>query len=308
MNRVTYKSYAGIHCTGTIPVSIKAFQTNIHLHRAAYLATLLEAPQWGSVQSYDGAGISAGPFHWIAVYPSTMKQGPLFEILAQIRDALGVRNQDKNGAPQPEKNPQWKMMAEAFTKIGWYLTQDGILRDKLTRVVSGEAIRNAFAPSNGLVPQSGPNRVTAEIWAQLFHSLFSDPETYAAQINCSIEYLVAGQKKTELGVYRAITSANLQDISQISISGSAGLKLDLDLAMSVYHAHSVNAPGIAIKCLTACSPTDPKFSAKLIRSLATTEYGNWDKRYVRTRKAAQESGLWPSEMFVGPNAIMPVKF
>jgi len=303
-DRVTYNKYAGIRAIGSIPVSIKAFKTNFHLQRAAYLATSLESPSWGSIQSYDGAGISAGPFHWIAVYPSTLKQGPLFGIISKIRDSLGVIYADKNGSPHPEKNVNWKGLSSAFSKIGWYLSPDGVLRDSLGKPIPGDVIRNTFAPVNGLVPQSGQDRASAETWAILFHNLFSDSETYASQITCATQYLVEGQQKLELSTYQTLSKIKVMDSS---ILDDSHLKIDVDLAMCVYHAHSVNAPGIAAECLLFCQSKliSPNFSKILIQELMRKKYGNWDKRYVRTRLAAQSSGLWPSEMFVGSDAIMP---
>jgi hypothetical protein len=58
------------------------------------------------------------------------------------------------------------------------------------------------------------------------------------------------------------------------------------------------------------SPPSVEFARELILGLGNTKFGRWDDdirhgRYQRTRRVAKESGLWPEELFVGADAIMP---
>ncbi|MCZ2108032.1 MAG: hypothetical protein LC118_00410 [Dehalococcoidia bacterium] len=53
-----------------------------------------------------------------------------------------------------------------------------------------------------------------------------------------------------------------------------------------------------------------KFAKLLIQKLGNNPFGRWDDdirtgRYQRTRHHAMASGLWPTKLFDGPEAIMP---
>lgn len=289
LQRVKYKDLAGILVVGDQDVTIQGFDLTKHMHRAAWLATMLESPKWGTVQSYDNAGISGGPFHWIARYPRTGEQGSLFGLLRRI-EMVGVTG----GA--------LKNLLEAFRSCGWYLSQDGKLKLVATgAVVSGNAIRDEIAPLKGVVPDKGPHRDRAEWWALLFHHLFALSWTWPAQIDFAVSHLVRGQKDLEVGVYSALLGKSI--VTPEVVGGVDSISAQSDLAMSVYHAFSVNAPSPAASCLQSVRKYagDVSFPARLIKALGTKKYGAWDKRYARTRSFAKE--MWPDSY-----EIMPAKF
>ena len=107
IKRVTFKTFAGIKIQGEQAVGVPtAPDAERHIARAFCLTARMEAPTWGSVQSYDNAGISGGPLHWIAHYPSTGEQGPLFPLLRTIELGLaGQPNQPSGVTPVP--GPGW---------------------------------------------------------------------------------------------------------------------------------------------------------------------------------------------------------
>jgi len=304
---LTYQDkYAGIKIAGDKPVVVPTGTTRqAHMQRAFYLMAQLEAPMWGSVQSYDGAAMSGGPAHWVAVLPRTMQQGPLFQLLRRIEMVPGA----------PVK-PLW----DALAAEGWYVARDGMLRDKKSgAVISGKAIRNAFTPQDGKVPQAGKDKLKAEKWALLFHDLLSDPKTFATQADHSIEYLIQGSEDLEMKAYRLFIP-KLQSPERIGIEPGVVLPEPVDLAMCVYHAFTPNAPAIAKQCLEATlakvgpKPNPLYFAQTLITTLGTKKYGRWadvpgtkGSRYDATRTAVRASGLWSQTV---PNLInlMPVDF
>lgn len=312
LSRVTFRNgqFAGIKIIGSDEVDLEEFKGPLgqglqkHMVRAAYLATTLESPQWGSIQSYDNAGLSAGPFHWIAHYPRTGEQGPLFGLLRAIEMAC----------PHYILSDVWNMLAD----VGWYVAMDGNLRSTTNgSLIDGRLIRDEFSAPKGYVPARGPIRQRAEKWALAFHELLSRDETKQPQIQYAIEYLTRGQHELEGTAYRLMTLLPADaDLGSIRVEGENCplLSQEEDLAMAVYHSHSVNAPGTAAACLKDAlrfsrGSDDPTILPKrLIRALALKRYGAWDRRYTRTRLKARTSGLWDDRLFIGKDAIMPVKF
>jgi hypothetical protein len=299
---LTYQDkYAGIKIAGTTTVNVPSgSDAQLHMHRAFYLTSQLEAPLWGTVQGYDGCGMSGGPMHWIALFPRTMEQGPLFSLLRRIEMTPGAPVQ-----------PLW----DAFKAQGWYIAKDGKLRDlKNGSVISGQAIRATFTPPNGMVPKTGPQRQQAEKWAQLFYDLLSDDRTHEAQIDHSIEYLVRSALSTELEAYRLFIP-DVQSPEKIDVHQ---LPEAVDLAMCVYHSFVPNAPAIAKSCLETVldrvgdSPDPTHFAQALIRTLGTRQYGRWadvpgvrGSRYDSCRTTAIASKLWSPQLL---NTLMPQDF
>lgn len=276
-----YKEYAGCKIAGTTPVPRPT--STLHMDRAFYLTALIEAPTYGSVQSYDGAGMSGGPLHNIAVQPRNLAQGSLFELLRYI---------ELNSNNPPELLDLW----EAYNAQGWAVTQAAVLKNKKTgQPVTGVEIRNVFTPVNGNVPKQGPGWEIAKRWAVLHHRLFASPATFGAQKSYAINWLLRAQKDIENGFYKGRDPRTLQDLSP-----------EEDLAMAVYHCYSTNAPAPARDELvkTLGKETSGRgFAMLLLNNLAANTFGNWEVRYTRTRNAALHSGLWPSSLFDGPTAI-----
>ena len=312
MKRVRYKSHAGIVIRDRDkPVHVVEFKTAAqgpgHMRRAAYLATMLESPHWGTVQGYDNCGLSAGPFHWIGRYPRTGKQGPLFGLLRRVEQSLGDNNDDAAYEAKDHLGVLWNALRDR----GLYVAMDGKLRSYTNgKLITGTAFRDVVAPIKGKVSVKGADRVYAEEWAMCFHRLLKDEATYSAQVDYAIDYLTRGQGRLEMKVYRKLTG----NPELVMPDRVAHMSTTMDLAMCVYHAFSVNAPSPAAACLrsmplTKAALSDPRaWSRQLIKKLATRKYGNWAKRYTKTRKAAMESNYWFDDRFKGKDAVMPAKF
>jgi hypothetical protein len=287
---VQYKSHSGIKISGTVefvqPTTIN------HLERAVWLTSRLEAPRWGSVQSYDGAAMSGGLLHNIAVQPRGMEQGSFFALLRAIVD-------DSVSFPE---DPVWEMET-AFHGMGWTLAPDGKLRRGDGTLVGGKEIRNTFTPPDGQVPRRGREHTVAALWAERFHKVLSSQSTFRAQSRYAALWLASGNKVAELDVYRKYVSTKLD--SMIGVR-STDLPAEIDLAMCVYHSFSVNGPAPAQTALRAAMPylyNSMKFASTLIRKLGTSDYGRWmddpdDKksRYDATRLAVWRCNWWATDL------------
>lgn len=256
-----------------------------HSDRAVWLAGQLEAPSWGVVQSYDGCGMSGGILNNIAVSPKDNTQGSFFRLLRRIIDSV------------PQATVQ--EMLDAFVHWSWTITEDGVLRDEHGRPVPGVTIRDVFTPPHGHVPKTGVEWEQAKKWLEIFFRLFSDPATYAAQSAYATAWLSAGAKTEELAVYRHYVDPHLD--SWIGLRADQ-IEPHLEVAMCIYHAFSVNAPGEALMCLRHVPSALPvrDFAKKLVALLGTRKYGAWHdnpqntgNRYDRTRLAVWRRGdLW----------------
>lgn len=293
---VKYKIWSGCAISEGTKWILTNEQKEQHMYRAMYLTSQLETfGKFGPINSYDGAGISAGLEHNIAVFPKTMTQGPLWKSLREL----------ELYAPCGDLRKLWGELKNNNK----YIDQDGVLRNYSNgAIITAAEIRDMVAPPGGKVPKTGPNWDSAVKWALLFHKLFTNPITFTVQINSAIRSLVSGNGVAESDAYKITVGVDhptaLQRIGQISP--------EYDLAWCVYHSFSVNAPGMARKVLSNSHPDKTSsWPHRLIRALGTTNYGRWHdttdrgNRYDRTRLAAMHSGLWPNELFVGPKAIMP---
>jgi hypothetical protein len=283
-----FHDYSGIAITGDEPVT--CFNRAMHMDRVVWLTAQLEAPKYGSVQGYDGAGISGGLLHNVAVLPKTMEQGDLWKLIRRVLDATA--------------RPARDVMLDLLAGAGWSITPDGVLRTASGLKVGGRAIRDVVSPLNGVVPKSGSNYDKALAWATALSDLFaSGPEAHRAQTVFAAEWLARGKSSVELPVYQKFTGQPTLD-SPIGLASSA-LPPEVDLAMAVYHSFSVNAPTPAAKALEGLSLTlSPEvFARGLIRRLGKTPFGRWqdepgdgNNRYDRTRMAVWKCDLWDSAM------------
>lgn len=291
-----FRSWSGAKISGVKSFTLEGDQVNRHMWRSVWLTAKVEGGgKFGAVQSYDGAGISAGLEHKIAVLPKSMKQGSLWGLLRKFELHAPCDSLDR--------------VFEALKDEKMYVAQDGSLRHWDTgKLITGRAIRDLVAPPNGRVPRKGANWETAEKWAILFHELFADPATYDTQVNSTIEYLVSNNKKNEEEAYEVSVGVSHPTAA---VYGQ-NISPEHDLAWCVYHSFTPNAPGMARRRLAASRPDGSSaYPRRLIRTLGTTNYGRWHdtfdggNRYDRTRIYAMRSGMWPEELFNGPNAIMP---
>lgn len=292
-----YNSWSGCKIAGQKKYNLVGNEIDDHMKRALWLTAQAEGGgTFGAINSYDGAAMSAGLEHKIALLPKTMQQGSLWPLLREI-ELYGHC---------PEVQKLW----DAF-KNGpkWYVAQNGSLRKHTTgELVSGKEIRDVFSPPGGKVPQSGPDWEKAKEWAILFHELFAADATHQVQINSAIKSLVAGNKQLEADAYKVSVGVEHPTV----LEAGKNISMEHDLAWCVYHSFSVNAPGKAKERLIASNPDNTSsFPGRLIRTLGTTNYGHWHdttdggNRYDRTRLAAMRSNFWPAELFTGPKALMP---
>ncbi len=297
---VKFRSFSGAKIHGTKKFELTDDTKNLHMWRAAWLTAQIEGGGvFGAIQSYDGAGLSAGLEHRIAVFPRNMEQGTLWGLLRRL----------EKEAHCDELKELWERLRD---KAGWYIDRSGKLRDYNNgRLISGKEIRNEFAPHDGRVPRRGEKWEQAKQWAIAFHNLFAAEKTHPVQVEALIDSLADMNGKEESEAYRKAIGNG--DFTQLKYEED--IPADLDLALCVYHSYSVNAPGMARKRFRASRPDGSKeWAHRLIWTLATTDYGRWSdtydnrNRYDATRIRAQRSGYWPDWLFEGRNAIMPKNF
>jgi hypothetical protein len=290
--------------------------------------------KFGSVVAYDGTGMTAGLDQHIAVFPKELAnedfnakddQGSLWKLLRRMEVV------DGSPAFRHALNRLWAK----FDACGWYLSQDGYLRysqDKAVKrknfshdaaagdLVYGFEIRDVLTPVGGKVKGKDHN---AAIWAAAFHELFAHPDGFKAQQHFGEEHLVTRSKKrrkwkknTASGLLASVEEVAYRGEITVLRAGTPNWSHEMDLAMCMYQAHSVNAPGKANRLIADVHQrVHPEthqllFAERLIQKLGTSSYGRWDDdlktgRYQRTRSAARASGLWPRRLFDGRNAVMP---
>lgn len=313
---ITFGKYSGYVLYGNTPVAPPA-DKGLHLARAAFLASQCEGPKWGTVQSYDGCGMSGGLLHNIAVLPTDRSQGTLFALVEAIRRACASK------VP-----PELQVVLDGLRmELGARLSTDGFVYyadgSKAGQRVPGEALRTMLSGPMGVTTRGAPNAVT---WIQRFNALLASPVTYEAQYEYSMRWLADTQRLAELTVYRKLLGPTLDTIANVrcdsalapfDTDGIGKLGSGLDLALCVYHAHSVNAPGAAAPCLANALPLLDKgnaaFAGTLIRLLGKKDFARWrdmpgengGDRYDATRRAAKASGLWPASFFEAGN-LMPM--
>lgn len=318
MRRVTYKNYAGLVVAGREPLDVPKGR---HIERASWLTAQVESNgKFGTVISYDGTGLTAGIHQAIAVYPRELvlpddgnaldDQGPLWKLLDRCLQAL-------------DQEPYAVEVKEAFYDVGWELAHGTLRSTDHGRAVNGREIRDQFTGSaDGCMPARGKGRQRAEAWAKLFHHFFSEEFTFPIQVGWGEEKLVKCVERMKLRhspakKWRRWTPQEFfyEDLVA-SVVPSVDLAPEFDLAMCVWLSYTVNAPAIAIRVLAKLTTvfnndSITAFSAALLRRLGTSSFGRWgadvkNGRYHRTRKHAMQ--LWPRELFVGRDAVMPAKF
>lgn len=313
----THKDHSGILIRGTERVSRKGLQTT-HMGRVVYLVAQLESSKWGSVQSYDGAGISAGILHNTAILPNAKKQGSLWALLYHLQCAVSDSEALNEIWNELVRHDMYVSGAPIHALCHW---DTGL-------PVHADDILDLLAPPGGKVPEEGPEWDQAVKWATLFHEAFADPSTFDAQFRFASDYLLSNRKGTpdrsELAwLYGGRNPETLLTISNLRAGSRTALTHFEDLAIATYHAFSVNAPSRARKVLRQTRKEHEDIDApfemhnlfyrNLVRNLGTNSYGNWKddrrghNRYDRTRRAALKSGMWDPDLF-GPRGLMPDNF
>lgn len=292
-----YKSYSGCLVRGVQPIKIQ--DPTKHMSCAAWLTSEAEGPSYGYVQSYDGAGISAGLLHNVLVLPKDLSQGDLGALVRRLLDAM--HSDDAAAAA----------MHDELGSKNWTLSQDGKFRKVDGRLVPGAEMRNWAAPVDGVVPRSGAHWEQAKKVATLFHDLFAHYKGFKVQEDFAIAWLARGNRTAELAVYRHFSRQ--PDLDSFIALPVAAIPAPVHIAMSVYHSFSANSPKIAGECLARASSKLSSaeadgFAKNLITELGTHGRDAWhdvpgdgNNRYDRTRVA-----LWGREdLFPGGHDIMP---
>jgi hypothetical protein len=319
MKRVKFKEYAGVRKNGT--VWVEPTNTGKHIDNAAWLTAQVESGgKFGCVINYDGTAMTASIGQAIAVYPRALAddivgndQGPLWKVLRRINSLPGLIV------------PLEKIKA-ALANKDWFISEDNKCRWMGTgNLVSGNTLRKEFSGSvHGIMPFSGPNRERAEHWVELFHELFTHPDTFKVQMALEKEHFVKRCERVRLRFCSSQSDRikTLQDAiygtKHISVITSKEMGPAMDLAMCMFWSHSVNAPSFALKkfCKQVVDkdmaqgiPIGVHLAATIIRKLGDTPFGRWDDdipngRYQRTRRYAMK--VWPNSLFHGADAVMPI--
>lgn len=299
MSRVKWyqwKNYSGFALAGAVPFE-RPVNPLMHIDRAVWLAGQLEAPKWGSVQGYDGCGISGGILHHIAVGRDG-SQGSFWPLIRRVFDLLQAASDPREGDYIAMRSIESRLRTHDMQ-----LTRDGKLRTVRGLLVSGRGIRELLGDPDGKVPKRGHAAEDAKWWVESFGALLSFPRTFKAQSDYAALWLARGNSAAELAVYQRFSKMVRLD-TMLTIPPLA-LPHTVELAMCVYHAFSVNAPAPAAQCLEkVANETDPgAFAKKLIRGLGTKKFGKWQdepgdgrSRYDKTRRAVAKSGLWDSAL------------
>lgn len=304
---IHFGDYAGFRILGTKPMA--PCVSSFHVKRASWFTAEVESGgEYGTVQSYDGCGITACIYQAVALYPKEVwevdnctedDQGPLWGIVRRIRDAFPTAVSD---------------VMDMIDWAGWMLGADGKLRRKYGDFPSGKEIRIQInGDVHGVTPQHGPGHDRAAAWVNAFASAMSNGVTFPIQDAAGEEFIVKRATRVPLSSDKQLTIQDaLYDGKDIATLTVGDLGPEMDLAMCVFWSHSVNAPGMALQCLnkaigiygtpTSQPPTAMTFPRVLMRVLGTCTYGRWVQdlrsgRYPRTRDAAINSGLWPDVEF-----------
>lgn len=322
-------SYSGPVVSGGLPI-VAPGSTAPHIERAYWLTTKVETGGTiGKVMAYDGTCMTAGPDQHIAVYPKELAnedyfadddQGSLWKLLRALELTIG----DGVNALFAELRAHNLYLSAAGNVR--YLEDAEVVVSGRKKVVTGGSlahgnyIRECFTAPGGVVPKSGPHWEKAARWAQLWHGVTMDARGHRAQIDFGLTHLVERTTRRTLTI-----AGQRQEAERVLYGGQPirDVRVDetyfppsIDLAICVFHAHSVNGPAPAMRALQdAAYRFNPQrqphvFARDLIARLGNNAYGRWDDdvssgRYERTRTHARTSGLWPRELFDGPSAIMP---
>jgi hypothetical protein len=306
-----------------------------HLQRAVWLNAEIETGnRMGSIMAADGTGMTAGD-GYIAVYPKELAdedwnakddQGDLWPLLQCVIE-------NSNSAFAFAVNVG--RLVDNLALQGWTVAKDGTLRWKVggrTKVrgrwldyapndlVHGAIIRDTFTPIGGKVPKDGPQWEQAKTWALNFHRAFADELTFAAQDVFNQRHLMwrITEQKLKFNDLRRSSTMTQAIYGKAPVDWKVGRDISeaMDLALCVLHSFAINSPFYAYRALvyavqvTGWRPvlmetaSSFNFAMNIMIQIKATKYGNWTKRWDRTREAARKSGLWDAALFSSPNGIM----
>lgn len=267
MSTPSYKhfgNYSGYVIYGTEKiVESPIFDKTKHLHRVLLLLSSgIESSTWGTVQSYDGAGISAGLLHHVATLPEKATRGGTFWALMQEFQDLGL------------------------PRLAGVEMKEGLPYDAVTKLpLLGDDIRKLFTGSyKGLTPQPPPPGVLERV--QLVHDLFANPLTRGAQLAAARKWLNSVCSYPELaGALEPGTPS-----APSGLKTSDFLSPELELACCVIRSFAVNNPAAAHSAIKQSLPVDAEFPLRVYDSLQRIR-APWVKRYEATLQAVDSFGF-----------------
>lgn len=260
---LTYKQFSGIVLRGEEPVTTWPGINRLnHLDRCVLLAAQLEAPKWGTVQTYDGCGISGGIIHHTATFPGKQDLGSLWPLLGAVEKQLG------------------RPLLEAVQ------ITDGVPYFRATRIaLTGDDVRELFTGSKS-GKTAAPIPSAALTNATAIHRALCSDASKAAQVEAARAWLVRMTGKLSLSGIANIDKP-LGDLTTQDFRSPG-----MELAICVTRSFAVNNPAAARRCYTAAGNVmAPGFISALYRAFATD--GHWTNRLVNTTNAAARLGLWP---------------
>jgi hypothetical protein len=262
MKVTKYKSFSGIVLHGVTPVtSWPGYNATSHIDRCVLLAAQLEAPKWGTVQSYDGCGVSGGILHHTATFPGKQTLGSLWPLLEAIEKATG-----KQILPGVDIRK-----GEPF--------RNGVL-------MTGDDIRVLFnGTKDGVTADPIPTPIYDAVAA--VHTVLCSDGSRASQVAAARQWL--------LRMTAAFPLAGVCTATDLASARSTDFRSpDIELAYAVARSFVVNNPAAARECFTSAgSVTDPAFPVKLYQ--AYSRHPKWPNRTKNTVSAVQRLGLWPSD-------------
>ena len=301
-----WKRFSGPLIYGSKAMSVPK-NTN-HMDRVALLTSLVESGgRLGTVMSYDGTGMTAGLIQCIAVLPKALDsfsasnspgrgQGSLWPLVERINNKY------------PEVTAR---LNEEFNDIlRWEIKGGKVVHLGSTNPVNARDLRNELSPIHGVVPKHGEHWDSAKGWALIFHEIFSDPRTFNLQVNEARRHFIHFRTRAWGPLHRETVNSLVYERIPCDFHEDD----PLDLAMALFFSFSVNAPRPALQILwKVFKHTVPdgkihhqeerwRLAHNLISEFSKSTYGNWERRYQRTKDAARD--IWPSHHFGGADAIM----
>jgi len=258
---LTYKQFSGIVLRGEEPVTTWPGINRLnHLDRCVLLAAQLEAPKWGTVQTYDGCGISGGIIHHTATFPGKQDLGSLWPLLEAVEKQTG------------------RPLLETVQITG------GVPYFRTTGIALGDDIRELFTGSrSGKTATPIPAAALAN--ANAIHLALRSNASKAAQARAARTWLLRMTGKLSLSGIANIDKP-MGDLETKDFSSPG-----MELAICVTRSFVVNNPAAARRCYTAAgSPLKPGFIPALYRAFALD--GHWTNRLSHTTSAAERLGLW----------------
>jgi hypothetical protein len=304
---------------------------NGHVGRAYWLTTKVETGGYfGRVMAYDGTCMTAGPDQHIAVFPRELveedwraedDQGSLWALLGHLRLLRGSDDSfdEALGALESELASDGFMFDRggflAYAKDRAVSVGKKVIQVKAGDRAHGAVIRETYTAPMGQVPKSGASWEKARRWALLWHYVTVHPVGWKTQLDFGMGHLIERVRRRRIGDLGTADTL-VYGREGISSPRTNSIPSELDLAMCVYHANSVNGPTPASAALGEAarahhpSSNPAGFARLLIQKLGNNPFGRWDDdirtgRYQRTRDHAMASGLWPRSLFEGASAIMP---